>query len=45
MDISSGSVEFNNLEINVDALNATLLKNSSVKIVSGFIKKATAKIS
>ena len=45
MDIASGSVEFKNLEINVDALNATIFKHSAVVITAGSIKKATAKIS
>jgi hypothetical protein len=45
MDIVKGSVVFNDLEINVDALNATLLKNAAVLITSGYIKKATAQIS
>jgi hypothetical protein len=45
MDIANGSVVFNDLEINVEALNATLLKNAAVMITSGYIKKATAQIS
>jgi len=44
MDIGSGSVDFYNLEINVDALNGALFKNSAFRITSGFIKKATAQI-
>ena len=45
MDIANGSVQFHNLEINVDALNKSSLRTADIYIVSGTIKSATAMIS